>query len=78
MIGPFAPTAANAPLPAKLPTTATSAALNNCYKILLAANGKAKSMSLFQIEPFNISNVFFFFILSLLFTILFLLIQDVQ
>ena len=52
MIGPFAPTAANAPLPAKLPTTATSAALNNCCKILLAANGKAKSMSLFQIEPF--------------------------
>ena len=65
IIGPLAPTAAKAPLPAKLPTTATSAALNNCCKILLAAKGSAKSISLFQMEPFNISNVFFFFILSL-------------
>ena len=52
IIGPLAPTAAKAPLPAKLPTTATSAALNNCCKILLAAKGSAKSISLSQMDPF--------------------------
>ena len=39
------PTAASAFDPANLPTTATSAELNNCCKILLNANGIANSNS---------------------------------
>ena len=62
MTDPLAPTAANASPPAKFPTTATSAALNNCCKILLAASGKANNNNLSQIEPFNISICFLFFI----------------
>ena len=41
--GLFPPTAAKAALPANLPTTATSAELNNCCRMLLAANGSAKN-----------------------------------
>lgn len=58
MTEPFAPTAASASPPAKFPTTATSAALNNCCKILLAAKGNANNNSLSQIDPFYIS-IFF-------------------
>ena len=51
----FAPTAARASLPAYLPTTATSAELNNCCNILLNASGSAKKISLLASGPCNIS-----------------------
>ena len=54
------PTAANARLLAKRPTTAVSTELNNCCKMLLAASGRAKSSNLFHRDPCVISIVFFF------------------
>ena len=58
MIGPFAPTAATATVrasPVKLPTMATSEAWKSCSKIAVAATGRAKSGSLFQMEPCSMS-----------------------
>lgn len=56
------PTAANARLLAKRPTTAVSTELNNCCKMLLAARGRAKISNLFHSVPWVISIVFFCFI----------------
>ena len=53
------PTAANARLLAKRPTTAVSTELNNCCKMLLAARGRAKISNLFHSVPWVISIVFF-------------------
>ena len=49
------PTAASACSPANLPTTATSAELNSCCKILLNANGIENRISFPASPPFNIS-----------------------
>ena len=49
------PTAASAVSPAKRPTTATSAELNSCCKILLNARGIANRISFPAIPPFSIS-----------------------
>ena len=49
------PTAPKACRPAKWPTTAISAELNNCCRILLAARGSAKSNILSSREPWSIS-----------------------
>ena len=51
----FAPTAANARLLAKCPTTATSAALNNCCRTLLAHRGNANKHILSSNEPESMS-----------------------
>ena len=60
MSGLFAPTAATEAVlwePVKLPTIAISEALNNCSNIPVAATGSAYCGILFQILPFNISNL---------------------
>ena len=55
------PTAASAWSPANRPTTATSAELNNCCKILLNASGIENRISFPASPPFNISISFDFF-----------------
>ena len=65
--GLLPPTAAKASLPANLPATATSAELNNCCKILLAAKGSANNIILSAREPRNMSTCFDFFCFTLLF-----------
>lgn len=55
IIGVLLPTAARASLPAKCPTTATSAELKNCCKTLLAARGSAKSNIFFNKGPLSMS-----------------------
>ena len=57
------PTAAIALPFANLPTTATSAELKSCCKILLNANGMANIISLPAVFPFNISSSFVFLLL---------------
>ena len=54
------PTAASALSPANLPTTATSAELKSCCRILLQARGMAKSISFPPRPPFSISISFTF------------------
>ena len=54
-------TAASAWSPANRPTTATSAELNNCCKILLNASGIENRISFPASPPFNISISFDFF-----------------
>ena len=60
MMGPLAPTAATAavrlPL-AKLPTTATSDALNSCPNTAVAATGRANRRILSQMEPWSMSSL---------------------
>ena len=62
------PTAANALSPANLPTTATSAELNSCCKILLNASGMENRISFPARPPFSISISFVFFVVSMTFT----------
>ena len=52
---PLLPTAAIAWGLANLPTTATSAELNNCWSIILAAKGSAKIKILSNNDPWSIS-----------------------
>ena len=62
-MGLLAPTAATATVrisPVKLPTMATSEALNSCSRMPVAATGNAYRMSLFQMEPCSISILRFF------------------
>ena len=59
------PTAASAAEPANLPTTATSAELNSCCRILLNASGIANRISLPASFPFSIS-ISFAFVASLI------------
>ena len=56
----LAPTAARASPPAKRPTTATSAELKKCCRILLAASGSANSTSFQKSPPCSISILFGF------------------
>ena len=58
------PTAANALPPANRPTTATSAELNNCCKILLNARGRANKISLPDSLPCSISISFPCFVIG--------------
>ena len=51
----FVPTAARALALLKCPTTAVSAALNNCCTMLLSAIGSVKSSSFFNNLPYSIS-----------------------
>ena len=51
LLAPTAATASVRAAPVKLPTTATSEALNSCSKMAVAATGKANCGSLFQMGP---------------------------
>ncbi|WP_242655120.1 hypothetical protein [Clostridium carboxidivorans] len=55
MSEPVAPTAANALLPEKCPTTTISAVLNNSCRIYIAIMGKAKINTLLNKGPLHIS-----------------------
>lgn len=70
MIALFVPTAATDTLrssPVKLPTIATSEALNSWDSTAVTATGSAKRGSLFQIEPFNMSISLFLLTVSMMF-----------
>lgn len=65
LLAPTAATAAVRSAPVKLPTTATSEALNSCSKIAVAATGRANRGSLFQMRPWSISSCFLLFAASM-------------
>ena len=57
--GALLPTAAMASLELNFPTTARSVAVKSCCRMLVAAMGRAKKISLSQSEPCSISISFF-------------------
>ena len=73
--GVLPPTAAKDLLPAKRPTTATSAELNNCCRMLLAARGRAKISIFLRSGPLSIS-ICLFFCADIFFSFIFTSIQE--